>query len=389
MDFDRIVDRRNTNSLKYDFATERKQRDDLLPLWVADMDFQLPEEILNELHRAVSHGIFGYSDAKEDYYLALSKWFLDHFSWEPKREWVVRTPGVVFAIATAIRAFTEPGDSVLIEQPVYYPFANCIIKSGRHLVVSELLYENGTYSMNFDDLEKKIVSEKVRLILLCSPHNPVGRVWTKEELLRFSDLCEKYGILVVSDEIHCDFTYPGHPHTIYASLSETAAEHCIVCTAPSKTFNMAGLQISNIFIPNETLRTAFCKELELTGYCESGLLALVGCQAAYTYGDAWLTELKQYLLGNLNYVREFLRTRLPELHLVEPEGTYLIWLDCSGLHLSPEELETLIVDKAKLWLDAGSMFGAHSSQFERINIACPRATLKQALEQLATACRQR
>jgi cystathionine beta-lyase len=383
--FDEIIDRKNTNCLKYDFALERKKRDDLLPLWIADMDFRLPEEIISDIQKAVAHGIFGYSDVKRTYFDTLYNWFQNRFDWELKEEWLVKTPGIVFAIALAIKAFTNKGDSVLIQQPVYYPFSECILANNRKLVNNQLAYKDGKYTIDFEDFESKIVNENVKLFLLCSPQNPTGRVWTKDELTRIGEICLKHNVIVLSDEIHCDFVYPGNTHTVFASISEEFAMNSIICTAPSKTFNIAGLQISNIFIPNKTLRDAFREEYDASGYSQLNTLGLVACQSAYSKGEAWLNELKVYLKENLDFVRNFLAENLPEIKLVEPEGTYLIWLDCSGLGLTYKELEKIIIDKAKLWLDGGIIFGKQTALFERINIACPRSILEQALKNLEQA----
>ncbi|MBB2182593.1 pyridoxal phosphate-dependent aminotransferase [Lachnospiraceae bacterium MD1] len=383
--FDSIIDRRNTNCLKYDFMLERKKRNDLLPLWVADMDFRLPDEILSDIQNAVSHGIFGYSDVKEDYFKAVQYWFEEEFHWTVQREWLIKTPGVVFAIAQAIKAFTQEGDAVMIQQPVYYPFSECIINNHRKLVNNQLRYNDGKYTMDLEDFENKIIQEKVKLFILCSPHNPVGRVWTEAELNAIGDICLKHNVLIVSDEIHCDFTYPGHHHTIFASLKQEYSMNSITCTSPSKTFNMAGLQVSNIFIPNPELRKAFCHEVNASGYSQLNALGLVACKSAYTKGRPWLNEVKNYIEGNLSYVRSFLKEKLPEIKLVEPEGTYLIWLDCSELGLNYKELEDLVIDKANLWLDGGIIFGKDTALFERINIACPRSIVEEALNRLERA----
>lgn len=383
--FDEEIDRRNTNCLKYDFAVERGKQEGILPLWVADMDFRTAPEIIDALVKEAQHGIFGYSEVKEDYFEALHQWFLTHFNWKIRKEWLVKTPGVVFTIAAAIRAFTEEGDGVLLCQPVYYPFMECILDNGRKLVNSQLVYEDGKYSIDFEDFEKKIIENHVKLFLLCSPHNPVGRVWSREELTRVGDICLKHQVVVLSDEIHCDFTYEGYTHTPFASISEEFAGNSVVCTAPSKTFNLAGLQVSNIFIPDEKKRKLFIKAVDAAGYSQLNVMGLVAAKAAYTYGEEWLCELKEYLKGNLAFVREFLRENLPQIKLVEPQGTYLIWLDCSGLSLTLGELEELVSKKANLWLDGGFIFGKETEQFQRINIACTRKTLRQALCQLKAA----
>lgn len=383
--FDEIIDRKNTNSLKYDFAIERGRPEDILPLWVADMDFKVADEITDAITKVVSHGIYGYTDSKDDYFDALKNWYLTNYSWEIKKEWLVKTPGVVYAIATAIRAFTNPGDAIIIQQPVYYPFFKMIQLNDRVVVNSPLVNHDGFYEMNFEEFEQKIIDNKVKVFILCSPHNPVGRVWTTEELTRIGEICLKHNVLVISDEIHSDFIYEGYKHTVFSSLSEEFKNNSIICTAPSKTFNLAGLQISNVFIANEDLRKRFIREKAKTGYDEVNTIGLTAAKAAYSEGKAWLDGMRSYLKDNLDYVREFLNERLPMLKLIEPQGTYLIWIDFRGLGLTESEREDLIVNKAKLWLDTGSMFGVDGKGYERINIACPRSILKKALEQLEGA----
>ncbi len=383
--FDQIIDRKNTNSLKYDFAAERQKPSDILPLWVADMDFPAPPEVLEEIHRAVSHGIFGYSEVKTDYFDVVHAWFLRHYGWDTREEWLIKTPGVVYAITLAIRALTKEGDGVLIQQPVYYPFSESIRLNHRRLAVNSLRYKNHKYFIDFDDFENKIIAEKVKLFILCNPHNPVGRVWSVEELTQMGDICLKHNVIVISDEIHCDFTYPGFTHTVFANIKEAFAQNSIICTAPSKSFNLAGLQISNLFIENEAIRRKMKSELAASGYSQCNTLGLVACKAAYQYGEPWMKELRSYLSGNLQFVREYLSLHLPKITLVEPQGTYLIWLDFHEMGLSGKELEHLIVHEAKLWLDYGTMFGEEGEGFERINIACPRQILAQAMEQLKHA----
>ncbi|MBQ8835509.1 MAG: pyridoxal phosphate-dependent aminotransferase [Oscillospiraceae bacterium] len=383
--FDTVIDRQNTNSLKYDFAVERGKPADVLPLWVADMDFPAPRPVLEALHRAVDHGIFGYSDVKSDYYDAVARWFSRRFGWQTRQTWLVKTPGVVYALAMAVRALTRPGDAVLIQPPVYYPFFSVIGDNGRTVVENELVYRNGRYSVDFEDFERKIVERQVKLFLLCSPHNPVGRVWSLEELRRIGGICKKYNIYVISDEIHCDFSFEEHPHHVFLEANPELAEQAIVCTAPSKTFNLAGLQVSNIWIPSGQIREAFLKEIDRSGYSQLNTLGLVACQAAYASGGEWLGQCRAYLRENLDYLRAYLGENIPEIRLVEPEGTYFAWLDCSGLGLSRRGLDDLIVNRAKLWLDAGHIFGGNGGQFQRVVLACPRATLEQALERLKLA----
>lgn len=385
IDFNKIIDRKKTNSLKYDFALQRGKTEDILPLWVADMDFPTAPPITDQLIKVCQHGIFGYTETKEDYFNTLHKWFLSHYNWNIEGKWLIKTPGVVYAISMAIRAYTEKGDAVMIQRPVYYPFSESIDSNERILINNALVYENGTYHIDMKDFEEKIVNNKVKLFILCNPHNPVGRVWSRDELIKMGDICLKHNVLIVSDEIHADFTYEGYTHIPFSSLKPEYLPITITCTAPSKTFNLAGLQVSNILIPNQNLKHAFKNEIVKSGYSQLNTMGLYACQAAYEYGGEWLTELKEYLAENLTYVREFLKKELPQLKLIEPEGTYLIWIDFHELKLSDVELDDLISNKAKLWLDGGTMFGPEGSGFERLNIACPRDILKQAMKQLKDA----
>ena len=389
--FDKIINRKGTNCLKYDYAVERGKPADVLPLWVADMDFTVSEEITKSLHAAVDHGIYGYIQPKDAYYNAITNWMEKNHNWKTKREWIMKTPGVVFALGAAVKAFTKPGDAVLIQNPVYYPFTNIIRDNDRRVIDNTLVYEKrvtegkSQYSIDYEDFERKIVQEHIKLFILCNPHNPVGRVWTREELQQLGEICLRHHVIVVSDEIHNDFVYPGFEHTVFANVDPRFTEFTVTCTAPSKTFNLAGLQISNIFISNETLREAFQKEIDKTGYDEPNALGAVACEAAYRGGQEWLDQLRAYLLENLNFLRAYLQEKLPQIHLVEPEGTYLVWLDCSELGISGKELDQFIVEKAGLWLDGGAMFGPSGADFQRVNIACPRATLELALDKLKAA----
>ena len=389
--FDKIINRKGTNCLKYDYAVERGKPADVLPLWVADMDFTVSEEITKSLHAAVDHGIYGYTQPKDAYYNAITNWMEKNHNWKTKREWIMKTPGVVFALGAAVKAFTKPGDAVLIQNPVYYPFTNIIRDNDRRVIDNTLVYEKrvtegkSQYSIDYEDFERKIVQEHIKLFILCNPHNPVGRVWTREELQYLGEICLRHHVIVVSDEIHNDFVYPGFEHTVFANVDPRFAEFTVTCTAPSKTFNLAGLPISNIFISNETLREAFQKEIDKTGYDEPNAWGAVACEAAYRGGQEWLDQLRAYLLENLNFLRAYLQEKIPQIHLVEPEGTYLVWLDCSELGISGKELDQFIVEKAGLWLDVGAMFGPSGADFQRVNIACPRATLELALDKLKAA----
>ena len=385
--FDEIIDRYGTSCLKYDFTAERGYPKDVLPLWVADMDFRAPAPVITALRERAAHGIFGYTQVKDNYFAVLQNWFRTHHSWETERRDLVITPGVVFAIATAIRAFTEPQDAVLIQQPVYYPFANMIRQNGRVLVDNPLQLADGCYTIDFEAFEQTITAHHVKLFILCSPHNPVGRVWRRAELEQLAAICLRHNVIVVADEIHEEFVRPGFRHIPFASLSPEAAAITVTCTSPSKTFNLAGLQVSNIFIKNKELRRRFKAELGASGYDEPNTLGLAGAKAAYEHGSAWLTELLAYIEGNYARTKEFLAAQLPKVTLIEPEGTYLLWLNFRSYGLADEELNQKIIREANLWLDDGPIFGAGGSGFQRINIACPWEVLRTGLENLARAFR--
>ena len=384
-DFDRIIDRKNTSCLKYDFGMQRKGRTDLLPMWVADMDFALPEEILADFHKRIDHGIFGYTDPDAEYYAALDRWFSVHHGYHIQPEWVTLGCGVVYGLATGVKAFTEPGDAVLIQQPVYYPFREVIEDNGRKFVNSQLHYENGEYTIDFTDFEQEIEDNNVKVFLLCSPHNPAGRVWTKEELTRMGDICLKHNVIILDDEIHCDFVYAPHHFTSFLALDEKYRNNLVVFNSPSKTFNVAGLQPGNIIIPDEELRKRYRKANAAAGYSQGSIMGQVAVKSCYTKGDEWVKELVEYIAGNIAWVRDFVKENFPKATFVEPEGTYLVWIDFSGYGLSDDELEHLVVDEAKLWLDSGKIFGPATAQFERFNMACPRSTVEKAFHQLKDA----
>lgn len=383
--FDEIVDRKNTNSIKYDFALERGKPLDVLPLWVADMDFKAPPAVIEALTKAAQHGVFGYTEIKQDYFKAIKRWYQSRFNWDIKESWLVKTPGVVYAISTAIRALTNEEDAIIIQRPVYYPFSDSIIVNQRKLINNPLIYKEGVYYIDFKDFEEKIIENNVKMFIFCSPHNPVGRVWTQQELLRLGDICIKHGVIVVSDEVHADFVYNRNRHFVFTSLKEEYLENTIICTAPSKTFNLAGLQVSNIFIANKDMREKFKQEIKKSGYSQLNTMGLIGCQVAYEQGERWLEDLKDYIEGNLGFIRDFLAERLPQIQLVEPQGTYLVWLDFKGLKCNEEELEDLIANKANLWLSNGVTFGIEGFGFQRVNIACPRSMLERAFFQLEKA----
>lgn len=386
-DFDKITDRTHTNAIKYDLAKRRNKPEDALSLWVADMDFPTAPCVQKAVAEKAAHGIFGYSRPDERYYSALKKWFAERHNYEIQEEWVVNTPGVCFALASAVKAFTKEGESVLVQKPVYYPFFNTIKALNRKVVNSPLVLKNGHYEINFEDFEAKIVSENVKMFILCSPHNPGGRVWKKEELLRISEICLKHNVLVVSDEIHSDIVFEGSRHTVYGSISEAAAENSIICTAPSKSFNLAGLQFSNIIIPNAKLRIAFQREVDRTGYDEPSLMGIVAATAAYSEGGEWFDAARDYIWKNIQFASNYIEENCPKIKVVIPEGTYLLWLDFSAFSLSDEEINERILNRAKVWLDNGKMFGDEGKFFQRINCATPRKILAEALERICAQFR--
>ena len=385
LDFSKVIERDHTNCLKYDFRVARGMPADILPLWVADMDFQISSYIQDAIEKQVRHGIYGYSEAGKDYFEAVSSWLKQQHGWVVQPQWLVKTPGVVFALAMAVKAFTNVGDGVLIQKPVYYPFSGVILDNKRKVVDNTLtLGEDGRYHIDFEDFEEKVVNENVKLFFLCNPHNPVGRVWEREELERLGDICYRHNVIVVSDEIHSDFVWKGK-HQVFADLKEEYREISVTCTAPSKTFNIAGLQVSNIFIPNTRLRHQFKRQLDASGYSQLNAVGIVACEAAYRDGREWYDGVCSYIKENIEYVGKYLEENIPGVKLLKPEGTYLLWLDFRELHLSDTALEDLIIKKAGLWLDNGAIFGDAGKGFQRINAACPREILEKALNKLEEA----
>lgn len=383
-DFDTVTDRKNTNAIKYDLAKKRGKPEDAVSLWVADMDFPTAPCIQKAVAEKAAHGIWGYSRPDNRYYDALKKWYKERHNFEVQNEWVVNTPGVCFALATAVKAFTKEGESVLIQKPVYYPFFNIINSLQRKVVNSSLILKNNHYEIDFDDFERKIVQENVKMFILCSPHNPGGRVWTKQELQKISEICLAHNVLVVSDEIHSDITFGSNVHTVYGSLSEQALKNSIICTAPSKSFNLAGLQFSNIFIADEKLRKAFSEELDKTGYDEPSVFGIVAATAAYSEGADWFDSVKSYIWENILFAKNYIEENASQIKVLVPEGTYLLWLDFSKTGLSDSEINDRVLNKAKVWLDSGSMFGKEGEKFQRINCATPRIILEDALKRICS-----
>lgn len=388
LDFDKRIERKGTDCIKYDFAKEMKKEEGLLPLWVADMDFKVSSYICDALKEQAEHGIYGYSDSKEDYFQAVADWMMKHHGWKIEKEWMIKTPGVVFALAMAIKAFTKEEDGVMICRPVYHPFSYVIRDNNRKIVDCSLeLKEDGRYHINFDEMERLMKEEQVKLLLLCSPHNPSGRVWSKEELSRIADLCLQYQVIVVSDEIHADLVFQG-THHIFSSVNEEIKEQCIVCTAPSKTFNIAGLQVSNIFIINPELRKKFLDEMKACAVSEVNGAGIAAAKAAYLHGEEWYQGMMEYIRGNMTYVKDYIAKKIPKLKVMEGEATYLLWIDFRSLGYGAQELTEFLEKKAGLWLSSGEIFGKQGTGFQRMNVACPRSVLEEAMEKLEMAVNQ-
>jgi cystathionine beta-lyase len=385
-DFDRVCDRRNTNCVKWDAVSSVFGREDVLPMWVADMDFPVAQPIVEALNKRVEHDFYGYTQPGSSVIEAVVDRMQRKFNWKIQPEWVVFTPGVVPALHTAVRAFTHPGDEVILQEPVYYPFFPAVTSSGCQIVNNELKLIDGRYEMDYEDLEGKFnlrtgmrsSPSRVKAIILCNPHNPVGRLWNREELTRMGEIVIRHGAIVISDEIHCEILFKGYEHTPFASISEEFEQNCVVCMAPSKTFNLAGLGASSIIIPNKKLRDDFvnAKAGILPGPNLFGLTAL---EAAYRLGDEWLEQLLDYLQSNLDYTIEYFERRIPKIKVIKPQGTYLIWLDCRELGMDAMALRSFMREKARVGFDDGFLFGAGGAGFQRMNIACPRAILKEAL----------
>jgi cystathionine beta-lyase len=348
------------------------------------MDFAAPPCVQEALVNRAKHGIFGYSEPDTEYFDVIRKWFETRFNWTPQRDWLMITPGVVNALYIAVRALTHPGDSIVIQQPVYYPFESSVKQTGRQLLINELVYSEGRYSIDFADFEEKI--RQAKMFILCSPHNPVGRVWSREELRRMGEICLRHGVIVIADEIHGDFIYkdqgPKHKHIVFSSINKELENITVTCTSPSKTFNLAGFICANIFIPNKELRENFKIEYSGCGLSQPCIMGLISCKAAYQDGADWLDQLLDYLAGNMQLLKTYLTNHIPKIKLVEPEGTYLAWLDCNDLGLGAKRLDETLIHRGKLWLSAGVSFGKGGNGFARMNVACPRQILQNALDRL-------
>lgn len=378
-DFDKITPRCGTNSYKWD-STDDKE---VLPMWVADMDFPTAPCIINALEKRVEHGIFGYTHVPEEYYDAVISWFSRRHHWKPRREWFIYTSGVVPALSAVIKALTNVGDKVLTLTPVYNCFFSSIRNNGCELDSCALRYEDNTFSIDYEDLERRAADPKTTLMLLCNPHNPSGRVWTREELRRIGDICIKNNVVVVADEIHCELVHPGFTYTPFASVSEEFQKHSVTCVAPSKAFNIAGLQIANIIVENDKWRQRIDKAININEVCDVNPFGVIATIAAYNEGEEWLNQLLQYIHGNYLFFKDYCEEHLPQLPVAPLEGTYLAWMDCRSLGISSEELEEELMKEAKLWLNAGSMYGKEGEGFMRWNLACPRQLVKEGLERFS------
>lgn len=378
-DFDKVTPRCGTNSYKWD-STDDKE---VLPMWVADMDFPTAPCIINALEKRVEHGIFGYTRVPEEYYDAVISWFSRRHHWKPRREWFIYTSGVVPALSAVIKALTNVGDKVLTLTPVYNCFFSSIRNNGCELDSCALRYEDNTFSIDYEDLERRAADPKTTLMLLCNPHNPSGRVWTREELRRIGDICIKNNVVVVADEIHCELVRPGFTYTPFASVSEEFQKHSVTCVAPSKAFNIAGLQIANIIVENDKWRQRIDKAININEVCDVNPFGVIATIAAYNEGEEWLNQLLQYIHGNYLFFKDYCEEHLPQLPVAPLEGTYLAWMDCRSLGIPSEELEEELMKEAKLWLNAGSMYGKEGEGFMRWNLACPRQLVKEGMERFS------
>lgn len=378
-DFDKLTERRGTNSYKWDTPVDA----DVLPMWVADMDFEVAPAITKALQERVTQGIFGYTMVPDSYYEAIVDWFKRRHGWTLERDWILYTTGVVPAVSCALKALTLPGEKVLVQTPAYNCFFSSIANSGCQLAENELVYEGGTYHVDFDDFERKCADEKTTVFLLCNPHNPAGRVWKREELERMNDICLKHGVKVVSDEIHCELVMPGFRFVPFASVSAACRDNCVVLNSPSKAFNIAGLQIANIICADAAVRRRIDRAVNINEVCDVNPFGVLALQAAYTAGEEWLDELNAYIHGNYELVKDFVAAEMPKLKVVRMEGTYLVWLDVMGLESTSDELTDKLLKEAKVMVNSGTMYGRRAGEgFIRLNIACPRARLLEGLKRM-------
>lgn len=384
MIFDTIIDRKNTYCDKWDYLERYYGEKDMLGLWVADMDFAVPQAVTDAIVKRAAHPIYGYTEIDENYYDAMIEWYRRRHNYSIEKEWIVYGPGVIPAICFLIQAFSDEGDKVIIQEPVYHPFKKCILSNDRVPLINELAYDKERYYMDLKALEEQI-DERTKLMILCSPHNPIGRVWSKEELTAVGNLCIRHNIMLIADEIHGDITYSGYRHIPFASISEEFADHCVLCNAPNKSFNIAGLQGCNVIIKNPVIRKKYLEYIDKFHMAEFTPLSMVAHQAAYAHGGEWFDELLVYLEKNIKFTVDYLQRNLPAVKVVQPEATYMIWIDFRGTGLSPEEINDKLIKEAKVALNDGFMFGETGAGFQRMNIACPKKILEQALERIVSA----
>jgi cystathionine beta-lyase len=385
--FDEVTDRRGTNCIKHDFNREYFGKDDIIPMWVADMDFRTPDFIMKAIRKRAEHEVLGYTRRTGEFLRAITDWYKRRQKWSIEPDWIVYTPGVVPALHFAVRAFTSPGDKIIIQPPVYHPFFSVIEGNQREILMNPLKLRNGKYYMDLDNLVDQL-DDRVKLILLCHPHNPVGREWSVEELTELADICLKRNILIVADEIHSDLVLPGHTHVPLASISPAFSEITISCIAPSKTFNLAGLSTSVVVISDGVKRKIFSREIETAHLWVGNIFGNIALETAYTSGDNWLDQLMKYLMNNFEILDHYLKQYIPEIKLIWPDATYLAWLDMQGLNLKGTALKDFMIHKAGLGCNDGPSFGPGGQGFQRMNIACPKPVLQKALEQLRHAVRQ-
>jgi cysteine-S-conjugate beta-lyase len=382
--FDEAVEREGTDCIKYDLKEEIFGRKDIIPMWVADMDFKTPDFIVEKLRNRLDHEIFGYSFRPQEYFNSILQWLNDRHQWQVEKEWICFSPGIVPALNLCTLTFTRPGDTIIVQPPVYFPFFSAVENHGRKLVYNQLIEKDGQWSMDFDSLASS-VSETTKMIIISNPHNPVGRVWLPEELEKLADICLKNNILLLSDEIHCDLILPGFYHTPVGKISEKINNITVTCIAPSKTFNLAGLSTSSVIIANPVLRKYFNKKTENLHIGNGNIFGTVASIAAYSQGHKWVDDLTDYINRNVSYVREYLRELIPEIIPVQPEATYMIWLDCRKFAMSGKELQSFFVNKAGVGMNEGSTFGPGGEGFMRMNIATPHKTVIKAMEQIEKA----
>ncbi len=387
--FDEIINRRGTNCGKWDAITAKGMDPDTIAMWVADMDFKVLPEITAAIKQRLDHEIYGYTSYDKDYKPAVCNWMKTRHNWDIEPEWITTTPGVVGALAIAVNAYTNEGDAIIIQKPVYYPFDRVIEMNNRKKIENPVIFKGDHYEIDFADFEQKIIDNNVKMFILCNPYNPIGKVWTMDELKTIGDICKKHGVIVASDEIHNDFIYEGYKHIPFYNVDESYKDFSIVCTAPSKTFNLAGMKTSNIIIANEEMRKKFDEQKSKGGSGDANFLGQIACQAAYTYGAQWVDELVAYLKGNLDFMTEYFKVHLPEVNVIQPQGLYLVWVDFSKLGMNHEDLEKFMLEEAKVWLDEGYIFGTGGECFERFNIATPRAILEDALKRICDAANKR